>query len=118
MLPHFMSFLSHCFLVQDPVVASLASERGVKLAFEIIFRHASRLLADWAYPEATFTQQLFNSKQLLEKVFKKAADLLVVRAVPLWTLILLVVLENGFLRNELTLDICAGAAGGMATELP
>lgn len=93
------------------MVASVASERGVKLAFEvwlnsiahlshiplsicsplfvlppfllvlpqIIFRHASRLLSDWAHPEAAFAQQMFTSKQLLEKVFKKSADLLVVR---------------------------------------
>jgi hypothetical protein len=61
---------------QDPVLAATASDRGVKLPFETIFRHASRLLLDMAIPESNFLVGFFDSREMLLKVMKKASDLI------------------------------------------
>jgi hypothetical protein len=49
----------------DAPTAAEVEKRSVKLAFETIFRHASRLLLDVAVPEQAFLADFFDSREQL-----------------------------------------------------
>ena len=49
----------------DAPTAAEVEKRSVKMAFETIFRHASRLLLDVAVPEQAFLADFFDSREQL-----------------------------------------------------